>query len=173
MFSRTPKGSVLNQAQPGPSLGETRPGERREMNSRAKGVRGELAIAHLFQAAGYPAERGAQHDGRSGHADVEGVPYIWIEVKRDQDLKVIHAIEQAERDSNARRERTGEDLLPMVIHRKNGERTWHITMRTIDFLLMCGSMPFSVIVPTEGLITMDWEDWIQIYMAYEAERREA
>lgn len=142
------------------------------MNSRAKGARGELEVAHLFQNAGYKAERGCQHDGRSGHADVEGVPYIWIEVKRDQDLKVINAIQQAERDSNARRLRTGEDLLPMVIHRKNGERTWHITMRTIDFLIMCGTMPFSVIVPTEGLVTMDWEDWIQVYMAYEAERRE-
>ena len=54
------------------------PGERRgtmaRINSRRKGKNGELQVAHLFQAAGYKAERGCQHDGLSGHADVIGVP---------------------------------------------------------------------------------------------------
>lgn len=142
------------------------------MNSREKGKRGEREAAHLFRAAGYPAERGVQHDGMTGHADIEGVPYLWCEIKKNEHLDVEKAMQQAERDSNARRMRTGEDLLPVVIHKKS-RQPWHCTMRTIDFLSLCGSMPFSVIVPTEGLVTMEWEDWIQIYMAYEAERREA
>jgi len=139
------------------------------MNSRAKGVRGELQVAHLFQKSGYKAERGQQHDGRSGHADVVGVPYIWIEVKRDQDLNVLKAIEQAERDSAGYYERTREDLLPVVIHRKNREE-WKCTMRLLDLLSLSGSMPFAVAVPTDGLVTMTWSDWIRVYMAYETER---
>lgn len=136
------------------------------MNSRAKGVRGELAVAHLFKEYGYPAERGCQHDGMTGHADVEGVPLLWIEVKRDEDLVVLKAIKQAERDSTARYQRTGEQLLPVVIHKKN-RMPWHCTMRTLDFLIMCGMLPFGIEIPTDGLVTMVWEDWIKVFMTYE------
>ena len=142
------------------------------MNSRAKGVRGELQVAHLFKSFGYPAERGCQHDGMTGHADVVGVPYIWIEVKWDENLKVIDAILQAERDSAGYFKRTNEDLLPVVIHRKNNQ-TWKCTMRLIDLLEMCGIVQFSTDVPVDVLVTMEWEEWIKVYMAYENERSEA
>lgn len=130
-----------------------------------------MLVAHMFKKLGYPAERGQQYCGMQGNPDVTGIPYIWPEVKWNEQLDLEEAMKQAERDSNGRRLRTGEDLLPVVIHKKS-RQPWHCTMRTIDFLSLCGSMPFSVIVPTEGLVTMEWEDWIQIYMAYEAERRE-
>ena len=139
------------------------------MNSRAKGVRGELQVAHLFKSFGYPAERGQQHCGMEGYADVVGVPYIWIEVKRNENLNVYDAMKQADRDSAGYFKRTGEDLLPVVIHRKNNQ-TWKCTMRLIDLLAMCGSVPFSTDVPVDGLVTMEWEEWIQVYMAYENER---
>lgn len=135
------------------------------INSRDKGARGERSVAHLFQKAGYPAERGCQHDGRTGHADVVGIPHIWVEVKRDQDLNVLKAIEQAERDSSA----LTEDVLPVAIHRKNREQ-WKCTMRVLDFLTLCGVTPFSFSCPVDGLVTMVWDEWIKIYTAYEAER---
>lgn len=142
------------------------------MNSRAKGVRGELAVAHLFKAYGFPAERGCQHDGMSGHADVEGVPYIYIEVKRDEDLNVKKAIEQAERDNNARFERTEEELLPVVIHKKN-RQPWNVTMRLLDLLYLSGSMPFTATIPVDGLVTMEFDEWIKVFLAYKAEREES
>ena len=140
------------------------------MNSRAKGVRGELQVAKLFKAAGYPAERGQQHCGMDGYADVVGIPYIWCEVKRDEHLNVYEAMKQADRDSAGYFKRTGEDLLPVVIHRKNNQ-TWKCTMRLIDLMAMYGCAPFSTYVPVDGLVTMEWEEWIKVYMAYENERR--
>ena len=136
------------------------------MNSRDKGVRGELQVAHLFQEYGFKAERGQQHDGRTGHADVVGVPGIWIEVKRNEHLKIEDAIQQAERDSAAMEE---DDLLPVVIHRKNRE-PWNVTMRLFDLLFMCGTMPFESI-ETEGLVTMKFDEWIKVFLEYN-ERRE-
>ena len=140
------------------------------MNSRAKGVRGELEVAHLFQKYGYKAERGVQHDGRSGHADVEGVPCIWIEVKRDEDLNLEEAMLQAERDNRARRLSTGEELLPVVIHKKN-RRPWNATMRLGDLLDMCGVQPFETVVPDNGKVTMLFDDWVKVYIAFEEDRR--
>jgi len=139
------------------------------MNSRAKGVRGELQVAHLFKSFGYQAERGCQHDGMTGHADVVGVPHLWLEVKRNEQLNVHEAMNQADRDNIGYFQRTGEDLLSVVIHRKNNQ-TWKCTMRLIDFLAMCGCTPFSTDVPVDGLVTMEWEEWIKVYMAYENER---
>ena len=139
------------------------------INSREKGADNERAVAHLFQKFGYKAERGCQHDGLSGHADVVGVPYIWIEVKAVEKLKVEKAMQQAERDSRAYLERTGDDLLPVVIHKKNYQG-WKVSMRLHDLIYLCGAAPFSVDIPDNGLVQMEWEDWIKVYMVYEAER---
>ena len=138
------------------------------MNSRAKGVRGELQVAHLFQKYGYHAERGQQHDGRSGHADVVGVPGLWIEVKRSESLNIDDAIAQAERDNSAIPD---DDLLPMVIHRKN-RCEWMVTMRVFDFLFMCGCLPFQTTTPTDGLVTMRFDEWIHVFIDYEQNRRQ-
>ena len=141
------------------------------MNSCIKGKDGERAVAKLFRTAGYiGAERGCQHDGMTGHADVVGVPFLWIEVKREERLNVEAAMQQAERDSAALFQNTGEDTLAVVIHRKNREE-WKCTMRLLDFLSMCGSMPFTVTIPVDGLVTMKWSEWIKVFMAYETERR--
>lgn len=135
------------------------------VNSRDKGARGERSVAKLFQEAGYQAERGCQHDGLSGHPDVTNTPYIWVEVKWRARLNIYEAIEQAERDSSA----LLEDVLPVVIHKKNREQ-WKCTMRVLDFLTLCGVTPFSFSCPVDGLVTMVWDEWIKIYTAYEAER---
>lgn len=138
------------------------------MNSKAKGNRGELEVAHLFQAYGYDAKRGQQFCGLDGNADVVGVPYIWIEVKRNEHLNILSAMTQAERDSNARRANYGDDLLPVVIHRKNNA-PWVCTMRVGDFLTMCGAMPFTSDGPVDGLVSMAFQEWIELYMVYEKE----
>jgi hypothetical protein len=141
------------------------------MNSRAKGKRGELAVAHLFRDYGYPAERGQQHDGLSGHADVVGIPYIWIEVKWRENLNIESAIRQAERDSAAYLDRTGESLLPVVIYKKN-RQPWRVAMRPFDFSCLMSDTPFVPMWLVKGHIHMLFSDWIEIYQAYEKGRTE-
>ena len=137
-----------------------------KINSRRKGKTGELQVAHLFQAAGYKAERGCQHDGLSGHADVVGVPYIWIEVKWRETLDLEEAMKQAERDCLAYMERTGEYIIPIVIHKKNRE-AWKVTTRDMFWLEFYGALPFCVGIETGGLLTARFEDWLKVYKAYQ------
>lgn len=132
------------------------------INSREKGKRGELSVAHLFQEYGFKAERGQQHDGRSGHADVVGVPRLWIEVKRNETLNIDEAMKQAERDCLALDD---DDVIPVVIHRKNLEK-WKVTMRLFNLLFMCGTMPFSTTMNDEGLVTMRFDEWIDVFLDY-------
>ena len=100
------------------------------VNSKAKGKRAELAIAHYFQGHGFPdAHRTAQVMGKTGScADVEGVPGIHIEVKHNEHLNVWDAIDQAVRDSEA----NGNGNIPTVFHKKNGKE-WLVTMRLDDW----------------------------------------
>lgn len=96
------------------------------MNSRDKGKRGELEVAHLLQQHGFDARRGQQFSGANGDADVVGLPGIHIEVKRVEKLNIDEAMEQSIRDS-----RHGE--IPVVIHRKNG-KPWKVTMLFDDWI---------------------------------------
>lgn len=103
------------------------------MNSRNKGKRGELEVAHLLQKYGYETRRGQQFSGANGDADVVGLPGIHIEVKRVEKLNIENAVEQAVRDA-----RDGER--PAVFHRKNRQ---------------------------EWLVTMPFDEWIELYQAWE------
>lgn len=96
------------------------------MNSRSKGARGELEIAHILQEYGYNARRGQQYCGANGDADVEGLPGVHIEVKRREQLNLYDAMQQATRDT-----RPGE--IPSVWHRKNNKR-WLVTVALEDFM---------------------------------------
>lgn len=99
-------------------------------NSRAKGKRGELEIAHLLREYGYDdARRTAQYCGNTGDAsDVVGLPNIHIEVKRVEKLNIEKAMEQSSRDA-----RDGE--VPVVMHRKD-RHPWLVTMSMGDFMEM-------------------------------------
>ena len=100
------------------------------INSKEKGKRGEREVAELFQSAGYDARRTAQVRGKTdGMPDVEGVPGLWVEVKRNERLNVSDAIAQAVRDTSE----AGSPELPTAIHRKNGEE-WLVTMRFSDWI---------------------------------------
>lgn len=100
------------------------------INSRAKGKRGELEIAHLLREYGYnDARRTAQYCGNTGDAsDVVGLPNIHIEVKRVEKLNIEKAMAQSSRDA-----RDGE--MPVVMHRKD-RHPWLVTMSMGDFMEM-------------------------------------
>ena len=70
--------------------------------SREKGKRGEREIAGILREHGYTeAKRGVQYSGRTGAADVIGLPGWHIEVKRVEHFNLIAAATQAERDARA------------------------------------------------------------------------
>ena len=96
------------------------------MNSRNKGKRGELEVAHLLKEYGYDARRGQQYAGANGDPDVVGLPGIHIEVKRVEKLNIDEALEQAIRDKR-------ENEIPVVMHRKN-KTPWKITMLFDDWM---------------------------------------
>ena len=96
------------------------------MNSRNKGVRGELEAAHLLKTYGYDARRGQQYSGANGDPDVVGLPGIHIEVKRVEKLNIDNAVDQSCTDASY-----GE--LPIVLHRKN-RKPWLVTMTFLDWI---------------------------------------
>ena len=96
------------------------------MNSRNKGKRGELEIAHIMQEYGFDAHRGQQFSGLQGDADVVGVPFLHLEIKRVQALNLDKAMEQSIRDA-----REGE--IPVVMHRKDRQE-WRVTLSLEDFM---------------------------------------
>ena len=104
-------------------------GHRRmaKINSKQKGKRGELEIAHILQDYGYTeARRSQQFAGMNGDADVVGLPGIHIECKRVQALNLDKAMEQAESDAR-------EDEMPTVWHRKD-RQPWRVTLSLEDFM---------------------------------------
>ena len=96
------------------------------MNSRNKGKRGELEVAHLLKEYGYDARRGQQFSGINGDADVVGLPGIHIEVKRVEKLNIDNAMAQSIRDA-----RDGEK--PAVFHRKD-RKQWLVTMPFAEWI---------------------------------------
>lgn len=96
------------------------------MNSRNKGKRGELEIAHKLQKYGYDARRSQQYAGINNDADVVGLPGVHLEVKRVEKLNIDNAMEQSIRDK-----REGEK--PVVMHRRNNKQ-WLVTMLFDDWM---------------------------------------
>lgn len=96
------------------------------INSRQKGKRGELEIAHIMQEYGFDAKRSQQYCGINGDADVVGVPYLHLEIKRVQALNLDKAMEQSTGDAK-------EDEIPVVMHRKD-RKPWLVTCNLDDFM---------------------------------------
>ena len=96
------------------------------VNSRAKGVRGELELRNIFREHGYDARRGQQYCGISGDADVVGLPGIHVESKWVERLNIRDAMAQSIHDA-----RYGE--IPTVMHKKN-HCEWLVTLRLEDFM---------------------------------------
>ena len=84
-------------------------------NGKRKGKTGELELASKFREYGYDARRSVQYNGKAeeGQPDLVGIPYLHVECKRTESLRLYDAIDQAKRDSE------GTETLPVVFHRKN------------------------------------------------------
>lgn len=96
------------------------------MNSKQKGKRGELELAKILREYGYDTRRTQQYCGNTGEAaDIVGLPYIHVEVKRVEKLNIDEAMEQAKRDCK--------NGLPAVFHRRNGKQ-WKVTMYLDDWM---------------------------------------
>ena len=96
------------------------------INSKSKGKKGELELAHVLKEYGYTARRSVQYNGKDGQADVIGLPRIHCEVKRVEKLNIYNAIDQAKRDA-----KNGD--MPTVFHRKN-RCNWLVTMELDEFM---------------------------------------
>lgn len=98
------------------------------VNSKQKGARYERELAAYFRDNGYDTHRTAQYCGNTGEAaDVVGLPYIHVEAKHQETLRLTDWIAQAVRDAS------GSSRIPTVFHRKNGEKTL-VTMRLDDWM---------------------------------------
>lgn len=97
------------------------------INSRDKGKRAELQLAHILNDAGYvTARRAQQYSGANNDADVVGVPGLHIECKHVEHLNIFTALEQSIRDSR-------ETEIPIVCHTKN-YKPWLVTTLLPDFI---------------------------------------
>ena len=96
------------------------------INSKRKGAKGEIELAHKLEEYGYNTRRSVQYNGKDGQADVIGLPHIHIECKRQEALNIYNAMEQAKRDAK-------HDDKPAVFHRKN-RCNWLVTMELDEFM---------------------------------------
>ena len=107
-----------------PSAGQTSATKKAKINSRQKGVRGELELRDLFRRHGYEAYRGQQHSGGGDSPDVvSNVPGIHAECKRLEAGNPYRWMEQAIRDAG--------DRVPIVFHKRNGKE-WLAILRAED-----------------------------------------
>ncbi len=165
------------------------------MNSRDKGCRGEREFSNLCKAEGYETRRSQQYCGVAGDADVIGLPFLHVEVKRvePKHFSIGKFMQQAIDEAK-------EGLIPVVAHRFNNCE-WLITMRIDDFTEVAtewlvgvdedfneiqvskerfniydefaGQPRFTAISYFKGdteLITMRFSEWIELYREWEAGR---
>lgn len=111
-------------------------------NSRAKGKAGELEFARLCRSMGYEVRRTVQYCGKTGDA-ADCVGLPGIHIEVK---RVEHLnIDDALDQSRRDADAAGKHELPIVAHRRNNTR-WKITM--------------------------DADDWFEIYREWEAGRNE-
>lgn len=104
------------------------------INSKEKGKRYEREVANYFKEQGFKdARRSVQYNGKAeeGQADIVGVPFLHVECKHNEQLNVEKALQQAIRDNG------NKNKIPVVIHRKNGEKS-KVTMSLDDFMKIYG-----------------------------------
>ncbi len=92
-----------------------------KINSRAKGCRGERLWRDELRAAGFTARRGQQFAGGGDSPDVicEELRGLHQEVKFVENLNLIKATEQAERDGSGK---------PWIVAHKKNRTPWLVTM---------------------------------------------
>lgn len=108
------------------------------VNSRRKGINGELEAAKILTSMGFPARRSQQHAGAIDAADILVPRFeqlsLFPEVKRCEQLRLGPWFDQAQKDiRNDHGEGAQRKLRPVIMHRRNKE-PWLITMEAEDFL---------------------------------------
>jgi len=99
------------------------------INSRSKGKAGELELSHFLTDKGFPARRSQQYKGTGTSGDItcDRLSAFYIECKRVQSLNVSKVY------FKAMSEAAEEELDPLLMHRKNGEK-WLVTLDLSHFL---------------------------------------
>ena len=108
------------------------------INSKQKGARFERLLASKFRDYGYEARRTAQYCGNTGDAS-DVVGLPYIHIE----AKHVERLNIYEAMDQAKRDAKagGGDKLPAVFHKKNNHNI---------------------------LVTMEFEDWMQMYLEFEA-----
>jgi len=102
------------------------------VNAKQKGKRGELEVVKKFGAYGFTARRGVQYAGRGKSGEeapdviVEDAPWLHVEVKREQKIRLDSYFEQMDNDAK-------DNQVPVCFHRYN-EGDWRVFMHADDFL---------------------------------------
>ncbi len=95
--------------------------------SRAKGADGEREAAEFLTSLfKLPVNRTAQYCGAAGHADLEGLAGLHVEVKRRERLHLETALQQATHDASP-------VAVPVVLHRANRDE-WKLTFHAKNLL---------------------------------------
>jgi Holliday junction resolvase len=109
------------------------------INSRQKGIRGELAFVHECKKHGYNVRRSQQYCGNTGEAmDVVGLQGIHCEVKNSKVLRLKEYLEQAKNDA----EKANKGNLPAVFY-KIPRGDWVTIMPLEAWLTLYGLSDFS------------------------------
>lgn len=104
--------------------------------SKEKGKRGEREAVKLLKEYGFNAHRTAQYCGKSGlAADVVGLDGIALEIKNVERLNIDKAYAQCVRDSFEHFEKTNEELIPVVMFKRN-RVDFKVCLSARDFLKM-------------------------------------
>jgi hypothetical protein len=95
---------------------------------RAKGARGELEIAHILRAAGWPnAKRTSDGRAQTQRGDIaDGPAGVHLEVRRRETLALWAWLAQAEREAR-------EGDVPVVVFRRSHSR-WYAAVPLDDLL---------------------------------------
>lgn len=103
-----------------------RQGVMGKINSRAKGVKGELELAEFLRDHGIHARRGQQFAGGSDSPDVvSSLTSVHLECKRVEAGNPYLWLDQATRDAGHK--------IPVVAHRRS-RRQWVVILNLDDFL---------------------------------------
>lgn len=136
-------------------------------SQRAKGVRGELEIAHMFQDAGFRAKRGVgQWQSASTCPDVilDDLPQYWIEVKRGAQTRPLEALEQATEAIGDR------SLIPVAICRNDGGKA-AATMWLIDWLRLVEPNPSNLAICAFSKVIVPIKDFMEAFGKYHADKK--